>query len=203
MQVGGDEMKKAPEIGSRGVKEMVVQPGDFAGFEGGGNVGAEVLSTPRLVLLVEQAARDAVGDALPEGMRTMGTLIQMKHLAATPLGVKVRAEAYLKKIDRRSIKNINKTQYIVFHGHEKLPAGFDGYHENGAFRPDACFYEPRNLKYIAARGGRVRFREKGRPWAETGMVSLPPKFPIPLPPYSMGCAPSLSYSRKWLPSLKR
>ena len=96
-------MVNALKVGLRGKKEMVVQPEDLASSGGGGNVGAEVLSTPRLILLMEQASRDAVVDALPEGMMTVGTLIQMKHLAATPLGVKVRAEAYLKEVDRRRL----------------------------------------------------------------------------------------------------
>ena len=89
------------EIGLKGEKKMVVQPEDLASFRG--NVGAEVLSTPRVILLMEQATRDAVEGALPEGKITVGTLINMKHFAATPLGAKVRAEAYLREIDGRKL----------------------------------------------------------------------------------------------------
>ena len=109
------------EVGLKGVKEMVVEPNDLASFGGGGNVGAEVLSTPRLVLLMEQAARDAVLDTLPEGMMTVGTMIQMKHFAATPLGVKVRAEAYLKEVDRRRLV-FDVTVYDEF---EKIAEGIN------------------------------------------------------------------------------
>lgn len=91
----------ALEVGLKGEKEMVVQPEDLASF--GGNIGAEVLSTPRVILLMEQAARDAVEDALPEGNITVGTLISMKHFAATPLGGKVRAEAHLREVDGRRL----------------------------------------------------------------------------------------------------
>ena len=73
------------EIGLKGEKEMVVQPEDLASFVG--NVGAEVLSTPRVILLMEQAARDAVESALPEGKMAVGTLIKIKHYAAAPLGL--------------------------------------------------------------------------------------------------------------------
>jgi len=94
-------MMTAFEIGSKGEKEIVVQPEDLANFVG--NIGAEVLSTPRVILLMEQAALDAVEDALPEGKITVGTLINVKHFAATPLGGKVRAEAYLREIDGRRL----------------------------------------------------------------------------------------------------
>lgn len=90
-------------IGLKGEKELVVQPEDLASFGGGGNVGAEVLSTPRLILLIEQTTRDTVVDALPEGMMTVGTMIRIKHFAATPLGVKVRAKAYLREVDGRRL----------------------------------------------------------------------------------------------------
>ena len=89
------------EIGLKGEKMTVVQPEDLASF--GGNEGAEVLSTPRLVHLMEEAARDAVASVLPEGKMTVGTLINMKHLAATPIGKKVRAEAYLREVDGRRL----------------------------------------------------------------------------------------------------
>ena len=88
-------------IGLKGKKEMVVEPEDLASF--GGNEGAEVLSTPRVILLMEQATRVAIEDTLPEGMMTVGTMIHMKHFAATPLGAKVRAEAQLREIDGRRL----------------------------------------------------------------------------------------------------
>ena len=89
------------EIGLKGKKEMIVQPEDLASF--GGNTGAEVLSTHRVILLMEGAARDVVAEALPEGKMTVGTLINIKHFAATPLGAQVRAEAFLREIDGRKL----------------------------------------------------------------------------------------------------
>ena len=89
------------EIGLKGEKEMIVQPEDLASF--GGNEGVEVLSTPRVILLMEQDARDIIKGAMPEGKITVGTLIHIKHFAATPPGAKVRAEAYLREIDGRRL----------------------------------------------------------------------------------------------------
>jgi fluoroacetyl-CoA thioesterase len=87
--------------GLRGEQELIVGREDLASVMG--NIGAEVLSTHRLVLLMEMAARSAVESRLPEGTITVGTFIQIKHYAATPLGLAVRAEAHLRKIDGRRL----------------------------------------------------------------------------------------------------
>jgi predicted thioesterase len=89
------------QIGLRGVEEMTVGRQDLASMMG--NIGAEVLSTHRVVLLMELAARNAIKDCLPEGMMTVGTFIRIQHLAASPLGSRVRAEAFLKKVDGRKL----------------------------------------------------------------------------------------------------
>ena len=89
------------EKGLTGKKEMVVGPADLASFTG--NIGAEVLSTHRVVLLMEQAARNALEGCLAEGMITVGTAMKIRHLAATPLGGKVRAEATVTDVQGRRI----------------------------------------------------------------------------------------------------
>jgi len=89
------------ELGLRGEKEMVVERQDLASVMG--NIGAEVLSTHRVVLLMELAARHAIEDHLPQGIMTVGTFIRIQHLAAAPLGSKVRAEAHLKRIEGRRL----------------------------------------------------------------------------------------------------
>ncbi len=80
---------------------MVVERHDLASHTG--NIGAEVLSTHRVVLLMEQAARDTIENLLPEGKITVGTSISIEHFAATPLGVRVRAEASLKEVNGRRL----------------------------------------------------------------------------------------------------
>ena len=89
------------EVGVRGKEEMVVERQDLASVMG--NIGAEVLSTHRVVLLMELAARNAIKGSLPEGKMTVGTFIRIQHFAAAPLGSRVRAEAFLKKIDGRKL----------------------------------------------------------------------------------------------------
>jgi len=89
------------QIGLKGEQEMVVGRQDLASVMG--NIGAEVLSTHRVVLLMELAARNVIKDRLPEGMMTVGTFIRIQHFAASPLGSKVRAEASLKKVDGRKL----------------------------------------------------------------------------------------------------
>ncbi len=89
------------EVGLKGKQEMTVERPDLASTMG--NIGAEVLSTHRVVLLMEMAARNAIKDCLPEGKMTVGTFIRIQHLAATPLGSKVRAEAILKEFDGRKL----------------------------------------------------------------------------------------------------
>ena len=105
------------EIGLKGVKEMVVEEKDLASFMG--NIGADVLSTHRVVLLMEMAARHALRGRLPAGKMTVGTFIQIRHLAATPLGARVRAEAHLREIERaRLIFDV-----VVYDEFEKISEG--------------------------------------------------------------------------------
>ena len=89
------------KVGMKGFKEMVVSPQDLASVLG--NLGADVLSTHRVVLLMEQASRNAIEKCVPDRLMTVGTMINIKHLAATPLGSKVRAEAHLKHVDGRQM----------------------------------------------------------------------------------------------------
>jgi fluoroacetyl-CoA thioesterase len=107
----------AIELGLKGEKEMVVKRQDLASVMG--NIGAEVLSTHRVVLLMELAARKAVENRLPEGMMTVGTFVRIQHLAAAPLGSKVRAEAHLKRIEGRRLV----FELEVFDETEKLAEG--------------------------------------------------------------------------------
>jgi len=81
------------EPGLRGVAELVVSRQNLASYTG--NLGAEVLSTHQVVLLMEQASRNAIAGRLPEGRISVGTEARVRHFAATPIGVGVRAESEL------------------------------------------------------------------------------------------------------------
>ena len=65
--------------------------------------GVEVFGTPMMIALMENAAWRSVEDSLEEGDVTVGTVVNVRHLAATPLGQQVRATAELIEIDGRRL----------------------------------------------------------------------------------------------------
>jgi predicted thioesterase len=66
-----------------------------------GNAGVMVLATPFLVGMLEDVAGAVLRPHLPQGAGTVGTMIEMRHLAATPVGMTVRAKATLLEADGR------------------------------------------------------------------------------------------------------
>jgi predicted thioesterase len=66
-----------------------------------GNRGVMVFATPHVVGLLENAAHAVLAPHLPQGAGTVGTMVEMRHLAATPVGMKVRAQARLLETDGR------------------------------------------------------------------------------------------------------
>ncbi|MDQ2885442.1 MAG: thioesterase family protein [Chloroflexota bacterium] len=85
--------------------------------------GVEVFGTPMLVALMENASWRTVADALDEGYVTVGTHVNISHLAATPLGQQVRATAELVQIDGRRlvfrVEAYDKRQKIGEGQHER------------------------------------------------------------------------------------
>jgi fluoroacetyl-CoA thioesterase len=65
--------------------------------------GVEVFGTPMMIALMENAAWRAVANSLEEGDVTVGVVVNVRHLAATPLGQHVRATAELIEIDGRRL----------------------------------------------------------------------------------------------------
>lgn len=68
---------------------------------GSGNVRA--FSTPALIALMEGAAVAALEGRLPDGQTSVGTRLDVRHLAATPVGMTVRATATLTEVDGRRL----------------------------------------------------------------------------------------------------
>ena len=66
-----------------------------------GNPGVTVLATPFVLTLLENAAHAVMAPHVPPGAGTVGTHVDMKHLAATPIGMTVRAKAVLLETDGR------------------------------------------------------------------------------------------------------
>ena len=68
-----------------------------------GDVPVAVLSTPRLIQLLESAAVDAIREFIPSDQVSLGTEVKIKHLSATPLGMKVTANALLKSVEEKRL----------------------------------------------------------------------------------------------------
>ncbi len=91
----------ALQIGLTGEATTTVVHENTAAAVGAG--GVEVFATPMMIALMENAAWRAVAESLLEGDVTVGTLVNVKHLGATPLGQRVRAVARLAEIDGRRL----------------------------------------------------------------------------------------------------
>ena len=87
--------------GLNGVSEMVVAKEDLVSRLGG--VALDVLSTPRLIQLLEAAAIEAIKEFIPNQQVSLGTRVNIRHLSATPLGMKVTAHALLKSVDKNRL----------------------------------------------------------------------------------------------------
>jgi fluoroacetyl-CoA thioesterase len=89
-----------------------------------GSGGIAVFSTPMMIALMENAALQAVQPYLGEGESTVGTLINIKHMAATPLGMPVRAVARLDVVEGRrllfSIEAYDQVEKIGEGSHERV-----------------------------------------------------------------------------------
>ncbi len=68
-----------------------------------GTAGARILSTPNMLALMEAAALELAKSYLDEGMTTVGAEAHIRHLAPTPVGMKVTATATLRSIERRKL----------------------------------------------------------------------------------------------------
>lgn len=92
-------MEIAP--GLKGEMRMVVKEEDTARHLGSGKVN--VLATPRMVSLMENASVAAVDHLLPEGQATVGGEIRVRHLAATPMGMEVVVQSELTEVEGRRL----------------------------------------------------------------------------------------------------
>ena len=68
-----------------------------------GSACSQILSTPNMVALMEAAALERAKSDLEEGQTTVGAEIHCRHLAPTPVGMKVTATAKLRSIERRKM----------------------------------------------------------------------------------------------------
>ena len=115
------------EIGACGKAEAVVDESNTAWTIGSGDL--QVFATPAMVALMEKAAVNSL--VLPNGQSSVGTYLEIKHLAATPVGNKVWAIATLVKIDRRKlvfdVEAYDETEKIGSGKHERFLVEIDGF----------------------------------------------------------------------------
>jgi fluoroacetyl-CoA thioesterase len=126
-----------------GEVEIVVQAADTA--DALGNKGVHVLATPRLIGLIEDAGIRAVQPHLPAGAGTVGTRLDVKHLAATPVGMRVRARAVLREVDgRRYLYDVE--------AHDEVEKVAEGTHER--FQINQARFLERVAEKAQRKGGR-------------------------------------------------
>ena len=89
------------QTGIKGYQEETVVEGKLASNVGSGLV--KVYATAMMIALIEKAAVLSVEPYLESGQGTVGTLVNVSHCSATPLGRKVHAETELIEIDRRRL----------------------------------------------------------------------------------------------------
>ena len=106
--------------GLMGKSEMMVREEDLVSRIGG--VTLDVLSTPRLIQLLESAAAAAIQGFVRPDQISLGTLVKIRHLAATPFGMRVTAHAVLKEVDDRRL-------VFWIDAHDELEKVAEGEHE--------------------------------------------------------------------------
>lgn len=104
-------------IGAKGEKKVLVTSDiaiDFLGME-----EARVLGTPHMIMLMEMTARDLIKQYLEEGFDSVGTIVNIKHLSATPLGMHVTFHAEILEVNDRRVM----TKVEAFDEKEKIGEG--------------------------------------------------------------------------------
>ena len=103
-----------------GKSEMIVEKEDLVSQLA--DVPVNVLSTPRLVQLLEAAAIEAIHEFIPTEKVSLGTEVKIKHLSPTPLGMKVTANAILKGVDKNRL-------FFLVDAFDELEKVAEGEHE--------------------------------------------------------------------------
>jgi fluoroacetyl-CoA thioesterase len=108
------------KLGLKGASELLVREEHTAPRVGSGRV--HVLATPVMINVIEAAALAAIEHLLPQGYQSLGTRLDIRHFAATPVGMRVRADVEVESVEGRSVR------FRVTVADEKEPIG-DGTHE--------------------------------------------------------------------------
>jgi len=85
-----------------------------------GDGGPRVLATPALIMYLEMACRDLAKERLDAGFDSVGTHVDVKHLAATPIGMRVTCHSELLEVQDRRLR----FRVEAFDAKEKVAEGF-------------------------------------------------------------------------------
>ena len=110
-------MKSLPKVGTLGEARFVVEPRHAIDFAEGGMPA--VLCTPWLIWFLEHAARAAVIPLLEQGESTVGTEVQVRHLAPTPVGQAATCQARVIFAERNEVS----FQLEAHDEHERIARG--------------------------------------------------------------------------------
>ena len=94
-------MKSAPKVGTTGELQFVVEQKHCIDFATDGMPA--VLSTPNLIGLLERSARQAIAPFLEADERSVGTEIELRHLAPSPLGARVMIAVRVIRVEGRLV----------------------------------------------------------------------------------------------------
>lgn len=89
------------KIGVKGKIERYVENKDTAKVHGSGNL--DVFATPAMVALIEETCWKSISNQLEANESTVGSHIDVKHLSASPVGMKVTCESELVELDRKRL----------------------------------------------------------------------------------------------------
>jgi fluoroacetyl-CoA thioesterase len=115
-------MKEIP-VGSKGLFALVVELEHLANRFKDATL-PPVLATPVMIMVLENAALNAIKPYLEHGESAVGTRIEIRHLAPTPVGMRVVGEAEVTRVDRRrlefTVRATDETEEIGSGAHERV-----------------------------------------------------------------------------------
>jgi predicted thioesterase len=113
--------------GLLGKAELIVGEEHTAKSVGSGMIG--VLATPVMINLIEAAALQAIEAHLPVGCQSLGTHLEVSHVAATPVGLRVSATAELVRVDGRlldfAVRAVDEVEEIGTGTHRRMVVNAD------------------------------------------------------------------------------
>jgi predicted thioesterase len=113
--------------GLLGKAELIVGEEHTAKSVGSGMIG--VLATPVMINLIEAAALQAIEAHLPDRCQSLGTHLEVSHVAATPVGLRVSATAELVRVDGRlldfAVRAVDEVEEIGTGTHRRMVVNAD------------------------------------------------------------------------------